>query len=139
VSYQKHLQVYQNSAVQSASPLQLVIMLYDGAIRFMRLGQEAMKQADLYRQNEYIQKSQKIVAELMSCLDMQKGGPIAENLFALYTYAYNQMVQANVEDNEEALLQSIRVLEQLRESWVELERQARSGDTGENNGEARAA
>ena len=139
MSYQKHLQVYQNSAVQSASPLQLVIMLYDGAIRFCRLGQEAMNNGDLYQQNSYIQKAQKIVAELMSCLDMQKGGPIAENLFALYTYAYNQLVEANVEDNEQGLRQAMKVLEQLRESWVELERQARHGDTGENDGQARAA
>lgn len=107
-------------------------MLYDGALRFIKKGQAAMIEGDRFNQNHNLVKAQKIVAELMSCLDMNQGQEIAANLLALYTYAYNQLVMANMEDKPEPLLQASKVLEDLRESWVELERMVRSGGTAED-------
>jgi len=133
VSYQKQLQAYQSNSIQSASPLQLVVMLYDGAIRFIKQGQAAMEARDLYAQNTSLQRAQKIVAELMSCLDMDQGGEVANNLFALYTYAYNQLVEGNMTDDPRCLAQSLQVLEGLRASWVELEKQTRAGAQGGND------
>ncbi len=121
MAYSKHVQTYQNAAVSSASPLQLVIMLYDGALKFLKLGREAMVRHDLYEQNERIQKAQKIITELMSCLDMHQGGEVAQNLFALYSYCYNELVMANVEDNIEGIDRATKVLQDLRASWSELE------------------
>lgn len=126
LSYSRHLQQYQSTQVTSASPLQLVIMLYDGALKFIRQADEAMEKRDLFKQNDAIQRVQKIVAELMSCLDFEHGGEIAHNLFALYSFTYNQLVIANVEDNRDALKQAGTVLENLRVSWVELEQQQRT-------------
>lgn len=114
---------YRKSAVNSASPLRLVVMLYDGALRFMEATKHAMKEGDLYRQNENCQKAQNIVAELMASLDMARGGEMAQNLFALYTFVYDRLVQANVEDSTVYLEQAQKVMSDLRESWVALEAQ----------------
>ena len=126
MAYGRYAKEYQKGAVNGASPLQLVIMLYDGALKFMEAGKHAMKTGDLERQNASLQRAQKIVRELTSCLDMKEGGEIAKNLFGLYVYVNNELVKANVEDKVEPIDRSIRVLSELRESWVVIERSHRS-------------
>lgn len=126
MSYGKQLHEYRKTAVNGASPLQLIVMLYDGALKFIDAGKRAMEQGNVEEQNLQLQKAQKIVMELMSCLDMNGGGEVAQNLLALYSYAYNQLVLGNVEDQAEYLDQAAKVLADLRESWVELERVSRT-------------
>lgn len=121
---------YQKQNVNGASPLQLVIMLYDGGLRFMEAGKHAMANGNLDKQNHYLQKAQKIVFELMACLDMEKGGEVAKNLFALYGYVVNELVRANVEDKPEPIERSIKVLSDLRESWAEIEKASRISQQG---------
>ena len=122
----RFVQEYQKNAVNGASPLQLVIMLYDGAIRFMEAGKYGIEHEDLELQNKNLQKAQKIVMELMSCLDMEKGGEISKNLLALYTYVLNELVEANVGDKIEPIDRCIKILCDLRESWVEVDRMTRT-------------
>ena len=76
---------YLETAVETASPARLIVMLYDGAIRFINEATYAMQQRDYETQNAKLQRAQKILAELISSLDFDKGGEIAENLFRLYT------------------------------------------------------
>jgi flagellar protein FliS len=122
VAYGKFVQEYQKGAVNGASPLQLVVMLYDGALRFMEAGKHAMVHKDLEKQNYSLKKAQSIISELMACLDMQNGGDIATNLMSLYNYALSQLVQANIKDDPNCIDQALHVFSQLRESWVELEK-----------------
>jgi flagellar protein FliS len=121
LAHGRFLNEYRKGAVNGASPLKLVIMLYDGALRFMESGKQAMVQSNLEKQNAELQKAQRIVTELMACLDMEKGGEIARNLFALYSYVLNELVQANISDQPEAIERCIVVMSELRESWVELD------------------
>lgn len=120
---------YRKSAVTTASPLQLVIMLYDGALRFIDSATEALEQGDRFKQNHASQKAQKIITELMACLDMQRGGDVAQNLFALYTFVYNRLVEANLEDRPEYYGQAAKVLSDLKVSWVHLESAQRQGQS----------
>ncbi len=113
-----YIDQYRKAAVNTASPLQLIIMLYDGALRFMNAGKAAMERHDLFEQNKNLQKAQKIVAELMSCLNMEAGGEVAQNLLSLYTFVYNRLVMANVEEKPEYIDECDRVLRELRESWA---------------------
>lgn len=113
-------QEYRKNAVNGASPLQLIVMLYDGALKFMDAGRAAMVGKDIPKQNQMLQKAQKIVMELMSCLDMEQGGEIARNLLSLYSYVLNELVQANVSDDPAGVDRSIRVMSDLRESWFKL-------------------
>jgi flagellar protein FliS len=123
---QSSIDQYRKSSVGAASPLQLVIMLYDGALRFMEAGRHAMLRRDVYNQNENITKAQRIVGELIATLDMEQGGEVAKNLVALYTYVYEKLVEANLEDKPELVQECATIVSELRESWVELERQSRN-------------
>lgn len=118
---------YRKSAVAGASPLQLVVMLYDGCLRFMEAGKRAIQDRDLEKQNDSLQRAQRIIAELMSTLDMEKGGDVSQNLLSLYTFAYNRLVEANIEDNPDYVDHAIQVMSGLRESWVQLESSSRTG------------
>lgn len=122
------LDQYRKTAITTASPLQLVVMLYDGALRFMHQGRQAIVDRNLAEQNEKLQRAQRIIAELTACLDMEQGGEIAQNLFALYDFAYNRLVSANMEDRADYVDQAIKVFSDLRESWVQVEAQQRSAD-----------
>ena len=117
---------YRKSAVSGASPLQLVIMLYDGALRFMEAGKHAMLKRDVFSQNENLTKAERIISELLSTLDMEQGGDVAKNLFSIYTYVYDKLVEANIEDKHELIDECSTILSELRESWVELERLSRT-------------
>ena len=127
MAHNPYLDQYRKASVAGATPLQLVVMLYDGCLRFMSAGQRAMQEKELFKQNESLQKAKKILAELMSTLDMEKGGEVATNLFSLYTFCYNRLVEANIEDKPEYIDHAIEVMSQLRESWVELDAQQKRG------------
>jgi flagellar secretion chaperone FliS len=99
-------------------------MLYDGALRFMEAGKKAMVDGNRERQNANLQKAQKIVTELMACLDMDRGGEIAKNLLGLYSYVLNELVQANVEDDPQGIDRCLRVMSELRESWSQVAKAA---------------
>lgn len=120
-------QEYRKNSVNGASPLQLIIMLYDGALRFMEGGRQAILQQDLSRQNDQLQRAQKIIMELMACLDMDKGGDVSKNLLALYTYVLNELVRANLEDDPEGVQRCVQIISELRESWDAIDRSTRQG------------
>lgn len=108
---------YLETAVETASPARLIVMLYDGAIRFINTAIDAMQNRQYDQQNYYLQRAQKILAELISSLDFTRGGEIAENLFRLYTYMYNQLVEANLQDSVERAQHVVNLLAELREAW----------------------
>lgn len=108
---------YLETAVETASPARLIVMLYDGAIRFINSAIDAIQNKQYERQNHYFQRAQKILAELISSLDFSKGGEVAENLFRLYTYMYNQLVEANLQDSIERAEHVVNLLSELREAW----------------------
>lgn len=117
----KYLDEYRRSSVMGASPVGLVVMLYDGALRYIDGARVALEQRNHFEKNAQIQKAQQVVSELMCCLDMERGGEIARSLLALYAYIYNQLIQANVSDDVAALDSSRHVLEQLRSAWSQIE------------------
>jgi flagellar protein FliS len=108
--------------VETASPTRLVIMLYDGAIRFCMIGLDAMRKRDLESQHTHLLKAQRILTELMSSLDREAGGEIAANLFRVYTYLMEELVKANLYDEPARVEQALKMLRELRESWLELDR-----------------
>lgn len=127
MAYPKAFDEYRKSSVNGASPVALVVMLYDGCLRFMETGRIAMERKDLEAQNVALQRAQKIVLELMSALDMRKGGDVATNLMALYSYVLGELVAANLEDRPSGIENAIRTMTELRQGWSELERMQKSG------------
>lgn len=118
---------YRRNSVETASPLQLILMLYDGALRFIALGRAGMQARNLFQQNENLQKAQRIVMELTSCLDMKAGGEVATNLFGLYTFVHNELVTGNMMDDEACLDRAVKILEELRTGWAELDARNKVG------------
>ena len=131
MAYERITREYQKNAVNGSSPLQLVVMLYDGALKHMEAGRKAMAFGDREKQNANLQKAQKIIMELMSCLDMKEGGEIAKNLLSLYSYVLNELVVGNMSDDSEAIERCMKVLGDLRESWRQIQDSLQSSSATE--------
>lgn len=120
MGYGNQAQEYRKNAVLGASPAQLVVMLYDGALRFIEGGRMAMQAKDLTRQNDQLLRAQKIVVELLSTLDREKGGELADNLASLYGFVLDQLMEANIHDREAPLGNASATLRELRDAWAEI-------------------
>lgn len=115
----ENLDRYLQIKVQTASPEQLISMLYDGAIRFAKQAREELESGDLEKANATIQRVQDIVEELNVSLDTEKGGEIAANLRKLYLYISDLLVEANIKKDSEPLCTAIKLLDSMRETWKE--------------------
>ena len=111
---------YQKTAVATATPLQLVLMLYDSAIRHCEQAVQAIQEKNLPAQHEHLTKAQRILSELTASLDLEAGGEIAKNLFSIYAFCLNSLVEANLKDDAEKVKPCLRILQELRDSWGEV-------------------
>lgn len=110
---------YQQNQVLSASPEQILIMLYDGAIRFTRQAIAALDEENLTGFCHGISKSMAIITEFSNSLDHSVGGEIAEDLDALYNFMIRELIQANLHKDGEKLRVVERLLVDLRATWGE--------------------
>lgn len=109
---------YQKNAILTASPAELTLMLYDGIVKFCNKAKVAMEKNDYEGRNTNIKKAQAIVAELRSTLD--KKYPVWEDFERVYTYIYDQLLEANIHNNPEALEQALVRTREMRETWKEV-------------------
>jgi len=108
---------YQSNQVQNAPPEKILLMLYDGAIRFVRRAENAMDEKNIEEKNIYINKTSAIVAELAATLDHEVGGSLATDLHRLYMYMIGQLSRGNASNNKNYLLVVERLLVDLRVTW----------------------
>ena len=109
---------YQQSATQTASPAQLVLMLYDGALLRIEQAREALEEPrDLMVAHTGIVKAQRIIDELELSLDHERGGEIAANLASVYTYLGELLLDANLQKDPVPLADAALVLQPLRDTW----------------------
>ena len=127
-------QQYVTTQVGTADRLQLVIMLYDGAISFLGQAKEKMAARDAAGKGLFIGRALDIIAELNASLNFQAGRELATNLFHLYNFMTGHLTKANLNWDLAALEEVLVMLTQLREAWVEVSHRARR--EGEENGEA---
>ncbi len=113
---------YQENNIMTASPAKLLLMAYDGAIRFCRISGEKMKENNYEEQSFYINKALAVIFELVSTLREDVAPEIVANLRSLYTYVIEKLAHANLNQDEKALEEAIHILSQLRESWAEAEK-----------------
>ena len=117
MSYERASQAYTQSAVLSASPEQLVVMLYDGAIRFLNQAQLAMQQEKKEIARERLLRAEDIITELNKSLDVESGGEIADSLRSLYLWMKRQIMQSLIQQDPEPLSECLQQLLELREAW----------------------
>lgn len=108
-------QIYQQNTVQTSGP-QLILMLYDGAIRFTRLAIEGIEQKDFGKTNTNLIKAQKIVHELSASLDFNY--EISKNLAALYEYMMHQLIEANIRKDVGPAKEVLGHLMDLKATWT---------------------
>jgi flagellar protein FliS len=113
---------YLKQSMQTVPPAQLLIMLYDGAIRFTKLAIEAIEKKDFVQAHKNIIKSQDIVQEFIITLD--RDASVSEGLLKLYDYFYYLLVQANVKKDVKPLHEVLEYLTELKETWVQAARLA---------------
>lgn len=107
-------------SINSANPVELIVLLYDGAIESARRAAVLLQAGDVPGKAREINRATNIVSELRAILDLEKGGEIAANLAALYDYLRGQLLQANLKNSPEKLDEVAGLLTGLRGAWVEL-------------------
>lgn len=112
-----YLKQYKKNQIETATPEQILIMLYDGAINFLNKARIAIEESDFERCQANLFSCEKILIEFMNTLDMEKGGELAQNLLALYKYLYNVLINVNISKDLNKLDEVLKHLKSLRETW----------------------
>ncbi len=113
----KGISAYQDSTITTQSKERLIVLLYDGAIKFMKLAIQELEAGNYQAKGQYIIKAQDIINELNAVLDMNAGGEIAANLRELYLFMNKRLSEANSERNSQMISEVIQLMEELNQSW----------------------
>ena len=108
---------YKKTEVTTADHSKLILMMYDGAIKFIEIAKNKLKENDMAGKGMYISKAEGVVSELMASLNMEGGGEIALSLEKLYAFINRQLRIANVNKDIKPLDISLNILKELREAW----------------------
>lgn len=119
---------YKSVAVTTATPGQLVLMLFDGAIRFLATAAHGFQLEGIATRNEQIHnnlvKAQKILRELQCSLDLKTGGEFAKTMFALYDFMLDQLQRANLAKDAAPIGTVERMLGEIRDAWAQMLQQS---------------
>ncbi|MCX7712536.1 MAG: flagellar export chaperone FliS [Chthoniobacterales bacterium] len=117
-------QLYKKAAAFSATPGQLVLMLYDGALRFTRQAMEALDIEDFVRSQEVLNnniiRAQAILTELQATLNFEKAEELSTLLYRLYDYMHSELSKANLERSKQPLENVLRFLGDIRDAWAQM-------------------
>ena len=111
---------YRESAVLTANPAQLVVLLYDGAARFLKQAEIVGAEGAWGDAGARMTRAEMIIDELLVTLDMEQGGEIATQLQAIYVFCKRLLIEARIEKDVARIRRVASLLAELRESWVEL-------------------
>jgi flagellar protein FliS len=111
---------YKQQSILTAPPGRLVVMLYDGCIRFLFQSAYAMRQGDRKTALQRVRKAEAIIDELRVTLDRDKGGEIATNLDALYGFSRSHLLKAWTEQDAEKIDDVSRLMGELRDAWAQI-------------------
>lgn len=117
--YASMKQAYTESAVMTATPERLVVMLYDGAIRFLNQSAAAMRSGLRQESRNRMRRAEAIIDELNLTLDMEQG-EISTRLRSIYLFCKRQLAEATIEQSDAKIATVIELLDELRESWEQL-------------------
>lgn len=117
-------QRYKQTSVETASPGELTLMLYQGCLKFIRLGKKAIENKDIENKNINLQKAQAIIQELMVTLNMDID--ISKNLLQMYDYLYRRLIEANLKEDLAILNEVEGFVLDFHDTWkqvIQLNRQ----------------
>lgn len=111
---------YNNSKIMTASPAELTLMLYEGAIKFCNIAEQAVEEKDIQKAHNNIRKVQNIIGYLQSTLDTRY--PVAQDFINIYDYLSKRLVEANVKKDKEILEEINMHLHSVQDNWKEVMR-----------------
>jgi len=114
------LTAYKQTDVTSRSPLELVVLLYDGALRFLGEAHVAAARGDKPSRTRSVARAQAIIGELQGTLDMEQGGQVASDLDRLYTYMTSRLLDATARHDDAAIVEVQKLLGSMREAWARI-------------------
>ena len=137
--YERAVQSYRKTRVETADQLQLIVMCYEETIQAIRQGKICYEQGDFESKAKHLAKAQSIIHELYSSLNQEKGGTIAVNLASLYSYALSRLAQADLEKDINGFDEVAALLANLLAGWQEIAADKKAKDKLPNSVEATAA
>ena len=117
-------EAYKRQQVLTVTPEALTLMLYNGALRFMTEGREAIEKKDYEEANNSLQKAQNIITEFRVTLNMEY--EISHQLLPLYNYVYDRLVEANMKSDLTQLDEAKNIITELRDAWAQAMKKARA-------------
>lgn len=129
-------QRYKQTAILSASKEQVMLMLYEGAIRFTKIAIQAAKDNNIPERGKNILKAYDIILEFQASLNHNVAGDLPKQLDQLYTYMLDQYSKANMTGNVEALESCLKVLENLYDGWNQVINKTQKSGNDQNGGAA---
>jgi flagellar protein FliS len=111
---------YKEMQIKTASPGKLLLMLYQGALKFMKLAKKNINEGKIEESHKNIIKAQNIILELQGTLNKDQGGEIAVQLESLYDFIYRELIRANLNKNNEHLDSVIPLVEELFDTYKEI-------------------
>ncbi|MBQ1916765.1 MAG: flagellar export chaperone FliS [Lachnospiraceae bacterium] len=118
-------EVYRRNQVETASQAELVLMLYDGAIKFVNIAHDAIEKGDIPKANTNIQKADDIIVELMGSLNHKY--PVATDFDNVYKYIRDRLLWANMKKDNDILQEAHDSIETMRETWKEVMKKTNNG------------
>lgn len=109
---------YKGVKVNTASPAELTLMLYDGAIKFGNIALVGFEKNDMQKINENLLKTQRIIQELRATLDFKY--PVAKDFELIYEYINRRLIEGNIKKNVEIIEEAIQYIREMRETWKEV-------------------
>ena len=111
------LNQYKQNTVFSATPEELTLMLYDGAIKFMNIGKYHIENNNIIKAHEALIRAQDIIIELNSSLNMEY--EVSENLRGLYEFVLDRLIDANIYKKVEPVDEALEIITEMRDTWKE--------------------
>jgi flagellar protein FliS len=117
---QQYASNFVETAVSEASPHKLVEMLYDGAVKNLTLMKVFIEQKNYEKKAEHANKALSIINALRGGVELEKGGDVAQNLYALYDYCYRRTFEASAKNNIEVVEEVLEHIKGLRDAWQQM-------------------
>jgi flagellar protein FliS len=114
---------YKDSKILTATPGELTLMLYEGAIKFCNLALLAIEKKDFEKANTNIIKAENIISEFRNTLDFKY--PVAKDFDAVYAYIYRRLIDANIKKDTSVLEEALGYIREMRDTWKEVMRLAK--------------
>ncbi len=128
-----NIEQYQKVQVMTSDGVRLIIMLYEGIVRFNTGAMEAIENGNIKDRVYFINRSMDIISELNGALNMEAGGEVAENLSKLYDYCVHSLNKANAQNSVEALEGVNRVITEVKAGWLGITSDKAAADTSSDS------